>query len=68
MPLPRLGIAHFTTVGVEPLDYAAMATRRKLPGEGTLPLAELLSAIPKECRRIMRAAFMKLRSELFEMS
>jgi len=25
MPLPRLGIAHFTTIGVEPLDYVAMA-------------------------------------------
>src|SRR5471030_1529958 len=27
MPLSRLGIAHFTTIGVEPLDYVAMAAR-----------------------------------------
>ena len=27
MPRPRLGIAHFTTIGVEPLDYIAMAAR-----------------------------------------
>jgi len=27
MPLPQLGIAHFTTIGVEPLDYVAMAAR-----------------------------------------
>jgi sugar phosphate isomerase/epimerase len=27
MPRPRLGIAHFTTIVVEPLDYVAMAAR-----------------------------------------